>query len=101
MSVPQATTRDLGRAVRRLRNERGVTIEALADVAGMDRTYLQKMEVKGRNLSWNKLAGLASSLGLTIAELAEEAERNRATAAQPPSSELQAAEALQSPESHV
>jgi hypothetical protein len=58
----------------------------------MDRTYLQKLEVKGRNLTWEKLSGLASSLEMTIAELAthanDEAERNRAaTAEQPPSSE--------------
>jgi hypothetical protein len=57
----------------------------------MDRTYLQKLEVKGRNLTWEKLSGLASSLEMTIAELAahanDEAERDRAVAAeQPPSS---------------
>jgi transcriptional regulator with XRE-family HTH domain len=92
VSVPQATTLDLGRAVRRLRNAHGMTIEGLADVSGMDRTYLQKAEVKGRNLSWEKLAGLASGLDMTIAELAahadDEAKRNRdAGTEQSPSSE--------------
>ncbi len=48
--------------------------------------------MKGRNLSWEKLSGLASSLEMTIAELAahanDEAERDRAAAAgQPPPSE--------------
>ncbi|HWX43932.1 MAG TPA: helix-turn-helix transcriptional regulator [Solirubrobacteraceae bacterium] len=74
MPTPQATTLDLGRAVRRLRNARGLTIEALADASGMDRTYLQKLEVKGRNLSWEKIAGLASGLETTIGDLVAHAE---------------------------
>lgn len=90
MSTPQATTLDLGRAVRRLRNARGMSIEALASASGMHPTYLQKLEMKGRNLSWGKLAGLASGLETTIAVLAahaeDEAERNRATDAEPPPS---------------
>lgn len=90
MPTPQATTLDLGRAVRRLRNARGMTIEALASASGMHYTYLQKFEVKGRNLTWNKLAGIASGLETTIAVLAahaqDEAEGNRITEL-PPSPE--------------
>lgn len=60
-----------------------MTIEDLAGASQMHPTYLQQIEVKGRNLSWDKLAGIASGLEMTIpvltAHAQDEAEGNRTT----------------------
>jgi transcriptional regulator with XRE-family HTH domain len=69
-----ASGADLGRAVRRLRQAHRLTIEDLAFAAGVHRTYLSSIERGERNPSWNTLCGLADALGLSVPDLAQEAE---------------------------
>jgi transcriptional regulator with XRE-family HTH domain len=72
---PVPTNADLGRAVRRLRRERRLTIEALAFASEMHPTYLSEIERGVRNPSWEKVASLARALGVPVSTLAVAAER--------------------------
>jgi transcriptional regulator with XRE-family HTH domain len=65
---------DLGAAVRRLRGERGLTIEGLAFRAEWHPTYVSEIERGVKSPSWGKLVALAAALGVSIAELAQHAE---------------------------
>jgi len=74
---PQAPTNAaLGRAIRRLRKHRKLTVEALAHAADMHITYLSQIERGLRNPTWNKLCGLAVALDTPIATIASEAEHD-------------------------
>ena len=64
----------LGRAVRELRQERGLSIEALAGDASMHPTYLSGIERGHYNPTWDKLGALAAALGITLSQLAGAAE---------------------------
>jgi transcriptional regulator with XRE-family HTH domain len=71
---------DLGRAIRGLRGERKVSIEALALAADIHPTYLSSIERGLRNPSWWVLCSLARALRISIVDLArrvESAERVR------------------------
>lgn len=67
----------LGRAVRDLRQARGLTIEALAGEADMHPTYLSGIERGRYNPSYTKLGGLAQALDLEMSELLAQAEKTR------------------------
>jgi transcriptional regulator with XRE-family HTH domain len=54
----------VGKNVRRYRNKRGLSQEALADLAGLHRTYILKVEQGKTNISINNLFRLASALKL-------------------------------------
>lgn len=58
-----------GDAVRRRREERALTQEALADLAGIHRTYLSDIERGSRNPSLVNITRLAKALKLTPSEL--------------------------------
>ena len=63
-TAEMASLRDiLAVNLRRIRKERGLSQEALADYAGMDRTYVSLIERKGTSLSVDKLEQLADALG--------------------------------------
>jgi transcriptional regulator with XRE-family HTH domain len=68
------TTVELGRAVRRLRRVRQLSIEALADRAGLHPTYLSAIERGLRNPSWAKVCDLARALDCSLHALARAAE---------------------------
>jgi XRE family transcriptional regulator, fatty acid utilization regulator len=71
---------DLGRAIRGLRGERRVSIEALALAADIHPTYLSSIERGLRNPSWWVLCSLAGALRISVVDLArrvESAERVR------------------------
>jgi transcriptional regulator with XRE-family HTH domain len=74
VSVVEPSNADLGRAIRRLRRARRVTIEALAHEADIHPTYLSGIERGVRNPTWEKLAGLARALDVPVAEIARDAE---------------------------
>jgi DNA-binding XRE family transcriptional regulator len=59
----------LGAAVRRLRSQRGFTLEELADRAGMDYTHLSGIERGRRNPSFSALVDLARALDAHPADL--------------------------------
>jgi XRE family transcriptional regulator, regulator of sulfur utilization len=59
----------LGDAVRQLREQRGLTIEALADLAGTDLTQLGGVERGTRNPTYEYLLRLSKSLGTSVGEM--------------------------------
>lgn len=65
----------LGRAIREVRTERGVSQEGLADQAGMHRTYVGGIERGERNPSYRNIVKLAVALGVQPSELLARAER--------------------------
>lgn len=74
MPVPLPTPQALGRVVRARRTERGLTIEGLADLAGMHPTYLSEIERGKGNPSVSKLGDLAAVLEVRVSKLIAEAE---------------------------
>jgi transcriptional regulator with XRE-family HTH domain len=75
------TNADLGRAVRRLRQARRLSIEALASKAEMHPTYLSGIERGVRNPTWAIVCGLASALDVSVSSVTQDAE-DEATVAQ-------------------
>lgn len=61
----------LGRRVRRLRNDRGLTQEDAADRASLDPKHFQAIEAGKINVTVASLVGIAKALGVTLAELFE------------------------------
>jgi len=62
----------LARNLKRLRQMRGLTQEALADEAGINRTYLGLVENAKNSISIGKLAKLADKLGVKPTDLIDE-----------------------------
>jgi transcriptional regulator with XRE-family HTH domain len=63
-----------GLAIRELRSQRGLSQERLAQLAGLDRTYVSGIERGERNPSLTNLLKLADALGVNMSELAQRAE---------------------------
>lgn len=61
----------LGRSVRKHREAKGISQEALAELADLDRTYISDIERGNRNPGIKNVARLAKALGITTAELCE------------------------------
>ena len=55
--------------LRRFRVERGLSQEALADLAGIHRNYLGGIERRERNVGLDNIERLARALGVPISEL--------------------------------
>lgn len=64
----------VGRNIRRLRRERGLSQEDLADEIGVHRTYMGGVERGERNLTLRSLERLAGRLGVSPLSLLEESE---------------------------
>ncbi|MGD1027234.1 helix-turn-helix domain-containing protein [Candidatus Binatus soli] len=62
----------LARNLRRFRAVKAVSQEALADLAGLHRTYLGSVERGERNVSIDNIERLAEALGVTVSELLKE-----------------------------
>lgn len=58
----------VGSRIRELRKERNISQEELADLAGLDRTYITSVECGRRNISIVNIEKLAIALGVTIGE---------------------------------
>jgi transcriptional regulator with XRE-family HTH domain len=65
---------DLGKAIRELRESRGLTLDALAAEAGMHTTYLSRIERAHSSPTWEKVSALAEALDLPISAIATAAE---------------------------
>lgn len=75
MNKRTAIRTDLGKAIRELRESRGLTLDALAAKAGMHTTYLSRIERAHSSPTWEKVTSLAEALDLPVSEIAEAAER--------------------------
>jgi len=64
----------LGKAVRQLREERGMTQEALAQEAGITVGHMSMIERGHSNPTWATVKAAATALGVTMAELSGAAE---------------------------
>ena len=64
----------LGRAVRTVRQDLGLSQEELADRSGMHRTYVGGIERGERNISYANMLRLAGALGLPASQLLSRAE---------------------------
>ncbi len=58
----------VGKRVKELRNKLGVSQEELADMSGLDRTYITSVECGRRNISIVNIEKLVHALGVTLAE---------------------------------
>lgn len=59
----------LGQKLRRLREEKGVSQEELSKEAGLDRTYVGKIERGKKSPSLNTVEKLGDALGVEVWEL--------------------------------
>ncbi len=59
----------LGKRIKQLRQEKGLSQEALAHLAELDRTYIPSIEKGERNISLEVIQKLAIALEMTISEL--------------------------------
>jgi transcriptional regulator with XRE-family HTH domain len=62
----------LGNAIKRARQEKGLSQEKLGLLAGVDRTYVGQVERGDNNVAILTLAKIASALDLSIEELAKD-----------------------------
>ena len=62
----------LARNLRRLRAERDLSQEALADLAGLHRTYIGSVERSERNISIDNIGKLASAFDVAASKLLED-----------------------------
>lgn len=73
--MPASSPAQLGSAIRGLRTEQELSIEALAGAADIHTTYLSGIERGQRNPTWRVVGSLAEALGVEISELARRAEQ--------------------------
>jgi transcriptional regulator with XRE-family HTH domain len=64
-----------GRAIRELRDERGMSQEDLAHRCGVDRSYMGGIERGERNVSLRNIFRIADGLGVSTPELFDRYER--------------------------
>lgn len=65
----------LGKAIRQLREERGITQEALAQEAGITVGHMSMIERGHSNPTWGTVKHVAMALDVPIADLAKLSER--------------------------
>jgi transcriptional regulator with XRE-family HTH domain len=65
----------LGKVVRELRTDRGLTQRQLGQAADVNETWVSHIEAGRTNPAWGTVARLAAALGVSIAEIAQRAER--------------------------
>jgi len=61
----------LGKAIRRLRQERGASLESLAPEAGLALNTLSLIELGQANPTWETVKGIAAALDVTVADIAK------------------------------
>lgn len=72
-----------GTAIREIRNEIGISQEALADRCDLDRTYVSGIERGERNPSLTNILKIAAALNTRPGDLLERAERLEAAGNRP------------------
>lgn len=78
VSTPRLSeTQAFGLAVRSRRSRRALSQEALAELAGLHRTYIGSVERGERNVTLKNITAIAAALGMVASQLLAEAERLR------------------------
>jgi transcriptional regulator with XRE-family HTH domain len=62
-------SRTLASNIRRIRHQRGLSQEALADLCGLHRTYVGSVERAERNVTLSTLEVFAKALGISVSGL--------------------------------
>jgi transcriptional regulator with XRE-family HTH domain len=70
-----ASLRALGAQIRTIREEKGLSQERLADLAGLHRNFIGLIERGQRNPTFMTLIAISSELGLALSDLIDGAER--------------------------
>lgn len=78
----------LGERVRELRKKKGYSLEGLADITGVHRTWMGAVERGESNLSFTNLVLISQALGITLAQLLSGVEK-KAEGLRKPSTERQ------------
>ena len=66
-----------GRAVRFFRTQRGMSQEALADAAGIHRTYIGDVERGKRNIALVNMHRIADALNVPLSQIIRDVERKK------------------------
>ena len=66
-----------GYAIRRIRQDRHISQEQLADMCGLHRTYISDVELGKRNVSLENIEKMALAFDMTMAELFTEVEKEQ------------------------
>lgn len=64
--------RNLGRNIRRAREERNISQRVFARMIGISQAYLSSVENGEKNIGFNNLCKIADGLGLTVSELVDD-----------------------------
>ena len=64
-------TEELGKRIRKLRTEMGISQEKFALLINMDRTYFASVENGKRNISINNIKKIADGLNISLSKLFE------------------------------
>ena len=67
-----------GHAIRKLRNDAGISQETFAAMCDLHRTYISDVELGKRNVSLEKIQKMAEALNISISDLFLEVERHEA-----------------------
>lgn len=73
MAPSQRPQRALGRAIRELREKRGLTQEAVAHEAGVTASTFGLIERGQSNPTWATVGDIAAALGVSVVEVARRA----------------------------
>ena len=73
MRPPLQVSREFGKAVRKLRSDRGLTQQQLADACGLDLSYVGQVERGQRNPTLGVMHGIAKVLKTRLSALLKEA----------------------------
>jgi transcriptional regulator with XRE-family HTH domain len=66
-----STQARLGRAVKQIRVQRGLTQEQVSAASGLHPTYISDIERGARNPSWEAITRLAGGIGVPTADIAQ------------------------------
>ena len=74
MEADEKLLKAFGLAVRQAREQKGLSQDLLAELAGLHRTYIGSVERGERNLSLRNISGIGTALGVPGSKLLERAE---------------------------
>lgn len=69
MADRTAIQRRLGRAIKRVRVQHGLTQEQVSAASGLHPTYISDIERGARNPSWESISRLADGIGVPVSEI--------------------------------